>query len=59
MDITMSFLLYLSLLCILQLISEDLHINPESDSAHFMTILIQCLALLEKVPEATEVGRDR
>lgn len=24
-----------------------------------MTILIQCLALLEKVPEATEVGRNR
>ncbi|CAB3976804.1 Exocyst complex component 4 [Paramuricea clavata] len=37
-----------------ELINEDLHINPESDSAHFMTILVQCLALLEKVPEATE-----
>lgn len=38
-----------------QCMSEDLHGNPEADSAHFMTILVQCLALLEKLPEATEV----
>lgn len=37
-----------------ELIVEDLQTNPESDSNHFMTILVECLSLLGKIPEATE-----
>lgn len=36
-------------------IIETLHGSPEADSDHFLAILVECLALLEKVPEAVEV----
>ncbi|XP_031568750.1 exocyst complex component 4-like [Actinia tenebrosa] len=33
---------------------EDLNVDPEKDSDHFMTLLIESLALLGKIPEAIE-----
>lgn len=32
--------------------------NPEENSEHFLAIIIECLALLNKIPEAVEVKRD-
>lgn len=37
-------------------IHEDVNItDPEEDTRHFITIIIECLALLNKIPEAIEV----
>lgn len=36
-------------------ITEDLNTDPESDSDHFMNVLIESLSLLGKIPEALEV----
>jgi hypothetical protein len=36
---------------------EDLNVDPEEDSDHFMTLLIESLALLGKIPEAIEVTK--
>ena len=38
---------------------EDLdeHQDPEEDSKHFIAILIECLSLLKKIPEAVHVSR--
>ena len=37
-------------------IEEDINIaDPEEDSKQFISILIKCLALLNKIPEAVDV----
>ncbi|XP_031568751.1 exocyst complex component 4-like isoform X1 [Actinia tenebrosa] len=38
---------------------EDLNVDPEKDSDHFMTLLIESLALLGKIPEAIEAIKGR
>ncbi|KAK3729276.1 hypothetical protein QZH41_008516, partial [Actinostola sp. cb2023] len=38
---------------------EDLNVDPEEDSDHFMTLLIESLALLGKIPEAIETIKKR
>ncbi|GLH06245.1 Exocyst complex component 4 [Gryllus bimaculatus] len=36
-------------------VSEDIDaVDPEADSEHFMAILVECLALLNKLPDAVE-----
>lgn len=30
--------------------------DPEADSQHFMAIIVECLALLGKLPDAVEVS---
>lgn len=37
------------------LIEDVDQIDPEKNSEHFMAILIECLALLKKLPDAVEV----
>jgi hypothetical protein len=38
-------------------VEEDTNISdPEEDSKHFISILIKCLALLNKIPDAVEVS---
>ncbi len=38
-------------------IEEDLNLSdPEEDSKHFIAILVECLGLLNKIPEAIEVS---
>jgi hypothetical protein len=38
-------------------IEEDTNVSdPEEDSKHFISILIKCLALLNKIPDAVEVS---
>lgn len=38
-------------------IEEDTNISdPEEDSKHFISILIKCLTLLNKIPDAVEVN---
>ena len=38
-------------------IDEDVNISdPEEDSKHFISILIKCFALLNKIPDAIEVN---
>lgn len=46
--------IYILFLLLLQ-ITEDLNTDPESDSDHFMNVLIESLSLLGKIPEALEV----
>ena len=36
-------------------ITEDLNVDPEADSDHFMILIIESLSLLGKIPEALEV----
>lgn len=39
-------------------VNEDLEVSdPEADSAHFIAILVKCLALLEKLPLAVNVRK--
>ena len=33
--------------------------DPEADSQHFMAIIVECLALLGKLPEAVETIKRR
>ena len=33
--------------------------DPEADSQHFMAIIIECLALLGKLPDAVEVCKHK
>ncbi|XP_020616712.1 exocyst complex component 4-like [Orbicella faveolata] len=40
-------------------ITEDLNTDPESDSDHFMNVLIESLSLLGKIPEALEAIKKR
>ncbi|XP_041368480.1 exocyst complex component 4-like isoform X2 [Gigantopelta aegis] len=35
-------------------VSEDLHANPEENQPHFITVLIESLSVLRKLPEAVE-----
>ena len=37
-------------------IIEDLNTDPEVNSDNFMTLLVESLSLLGKIPEAVEVG---
>ena len=37
-------------------ITEDLNVNPEDDPVYFIAILIECLAMLRKLPEAIDVS---
>jgi len=35
---------------------EDLSLpDPEADSSHYMAILVECLSMLNKIPEAVKV----
>jgi len=35
---------------------EDLSVaDPEADSSHYMAILVECLSMLNKIPEAVKV----
>ena len=36
-------------------INEDININPEDNTVHFIAILLECLALLRRLPEAIDV----
>ena len=36
-------------------INEDTNINPEDNTVHFIAILLECLALLRRLPEAIDV----
>ena len=45
--------LHCCLSCTTQLV--DQLVNPEDDSSHFMRILVESLAILNKLPEAAEV----
>ncbi|KAI8614367.1 Sec8 exocyst complex component-specific domain-containing protein [Chytriomyces sp. MP71] len=38
---------------------EDLDTNPEQDSFHYMSILVECLHVIGRLPEAVEILRDR
>lgn len=39
-------------------LSEDVDVtNPHLNPEHFMAILIECLAVLGKIPEAVEVSK--
>ncbi|XP_033126512.1 exocyst complex component 4-like isoform X2 [Anneissia japonica] len=40
-------------------ITEDLNSNPEEDSEHFMSVLIESLALLKKIPDTVEEIKSR
>ena len=37
-------------------INEDININPEDNTVHFIAILLECLALLRRLPEAIDVS---
>ena len=38
-------------------VKEDLDVeDPEEDSKHFIAIIIQCLSLLDKIPESINVS---
>ena len=37
-------------------ILEDVNVDPEDNPVHFFAILIECLALLRRLPEAIDVG---
>lgn len=39
--------------------TEDLFSNPEEDSANFIAILVECLGLLDKIPDTVEVIKNR
>ena len=36
-------------------INEDTNINPEDNTVHFIAILLECLALLRRLPETIDV----
>ncbi|KXS11677.1 hypothetical protein M427DRAFT_426557 [Gonapodya prolifera JEL478] len=38
---------------------EDLDVNPELDSYHYIEVLVECLRLLGKIPETIDVIRQR
>ncbi|XP_068708589.1 exocyst complex component 4-like isoform X2 [Montipora capricornis] len=40
-------------------ITEDLNVDPEADSDHFMILIIESLSLLGKIPEALEAVKKR
>ena len=35
---------------------DEANMNPEENSEHFLAIIIECLALLNQIPEAIEVS---
>ncbi len=34
---------------------EDTNVNPEDNTVHFIAIILECLALLRRLPEAIDV----
>ncbi|KAJ3252851.1 hypothetical protein HDU77_004892 [Chytriomyces hyalinus] len=38
---------------------EDLDLNPEQDSFHYMSIIVECLHIIGRLPEALEILKDR
>lgn len=38
---------------------DENNLSPEDNSEYFLAILIECLALLNNIPEAIEVSRQR
>ncbi|KAI9334954.1 Sec8 exocyst complex component-specific domain-containing protein [Obelidium mucronatum] len=38
---------------------EDLDANPEQDSFHYMKVLVECLDIIERLPDAVEILQDR
>lgn len=41
------------------IVEDENSSNPEENSEHFIAIIIECLALLNKIPEAVEVRGTR
>lgn len=39
--------------------TEDLFSNPEEDTSHFIAILVECLGLLDKIPDSVEIIKNR
>ncbi|KAI8827584.1 Sec8 exocyst complex component-specific domain-containing protein [Chytriomyces cf. hyalinus JEL632] len=37
---------------------EDLDLNPEQDSFHYMSIIVECLHIIGRLPEAVEILKD-
>jgi hypothetical protein len=37
------------------IVEDEGNLNPEKNSEHFLAIIIECLALLNQIPEAIEV----
>ena len=39
-----------------QQITEDIHVDPDNDSVHFLAVIIESLAVLKKMPEGIDVS---
>lgn len=37
-------------------VKEDLNVNPEENSHHFIAVLVEALFVLRKIPESAEVA---
>ena len=36
-------------------VTEDLHVDPEADPVHFLSLIVESLAALRRMPQAIEV----
>ena len=37
-------------------VTEDIHVDPEADPVHFLSLIVESLAALRRMPQAIEVG---